>query len=250
MRLKMKKDDFNNLLTSFAEMASMRGAVSSNTYRSILNAARQNGDANNLKLPSAFDKFQTKNSSKITKQIPTQNTIFNNYITEETNNNNQLSQKLQQFIKNNSELINNNEWVKLLRKDDLPYVDYPQLLEIIKFVSGLNDDELKEIRLQAVAEDIYEDIQYYLSQPKKFRLLDDPSEGWSRLSWIMMGVNGQDLNYNDIVNYLIKNKNKYNFKMREIDSFYNYQSPGSEIDYDLAGVFDEKAFDKYYSEEE
>lgn len=245
----MRDSEFKSIIKGLSEVAAKEGCATKSFFDNLKEIKDRRG-ISDIKLPSAFDKFQTKNSSKITKQIPTQNTIFNNYITEETNNNNQLSQKLQQFIKNNSELINNNEWVKLLRKDDLPYVDYPQLLEIIKFVSGLNDDELKEIRLQAVAEDIYEDIQYYLSQPKKFRLLDDPSEGWSRLSWIMMGVNGQGLNYNDIVNYLIKNKNKYNFKMREIDSFYNYQSPGSEIDYDLAGVFDEKAFDKYYSEEE
>ena len=163
---------------------------------------------------------------------------------------NQLSQKLQEFIKDNSELINNNEWVKLLRKDNNTITDYYQLLDIIKYVSGLNYEELKELRLQAVAEDIYEGIQYYLNQPKKFRLLDDPSEGWSRLSWIMMSVDSQDLYYNDIINYLIKNKNKYNFKMRKIGPSYNYQAPGGEIDYDVAGVFDEEAFDKYYSEEE
>ena len=245
----MRDSEFKSIIKGLSEVAAKEGCATKSFFDNLKEIKDRRG-ISDIKLPSAFDKFQTKTNSKITKQIPTQNTIFNNYITEEANNNNQLSQKLQEFIKNNSELINNNEWVKLLRKDDNTLIDYYQLLDIIKYVSGLNNEELKELRLQAVAEDIYEGIQYYLNQPKKFRLLDDPSEGWSRLSWIMMSVDSQDLYYKDIINYLIKNKNKYNFKMRKIGPSYNYQSPGGEIDYDVAGVFDEEAFDIYYSEED
>ena len=160
-----------------------------------------------------------------------------------------LSTNLSKFIEDNIHLIDDNDWVELLRRNTLILKEDDQkLIEIIRMLSGADNDTIKEYRLKAVAKNLKLDVDYFLSQPKKTRLLDDSSEGWSRLSWLLMGINTADLKDKEIIDYLLKHKNEYGFVMRKLDPIYSYIDTGNSPDYDVAGVFDEEAFDAEYLE--
>ena len=160
-----------------------------------------------------------------------------------------LSTSLSKFIEENIHLIDDSNWVEELRRSTLILKeDNQKLIEIIKMLSGADNDAIKEYRLKAMAENLKLDVDYFLSQPKKTRLIDDPSEGWSRLSWLLMDINTLGLKDKEIIDYLLKHKNKYGFAMRKLGTIYNYADIGNSPDYDVAGVFDEEAFDKEYLE--
>lgn len=114
--------------------------------------------------------------------------------------------------------------------------------QVVKFI---RESELVDITtplLVVIAESLVKNIELYLNQPKYI----DPCCGWSRLQYQLFEIDTFDLKYQQIVNFLLKNKDEFGIQMNPLDAPYAYE--GSD-DYDL-GWFKKDECDRLYSKED
>lgn len=67
------------------------------------------------------------------------------------------------------------------------------------------------------------------------------SGDWARLQQILEDIN-HDFNYEEVVDHLMKNKNRLNLKMIPLEPIYSRE--GAYEDYDLLGVFDKQKYER------
>lgn len=152
---------------------------------------------------------------------------------------------LKKFIQDNISLIEEGDIASLYHNIALNDFNFEIISGVTQILlnSGIaTQEQITNYILEAIAKNISDEIERNLHTFKEIRLLDDPSEGWSRLSQMLQTIETYNVGEDKIINYLLQNKKRLGFVMKELDPKYNYI--GFVTDYDVAGYFDEKAYDK------
>lgn len=152
---------------------------------------------------------------------------------------------LKKFIQDNISLIKEGDITSLYHNIALNDFNFEIISGVTQILlnSGIaTQEQINNYILEAIAKNISDEIERNLHTHKNIRMLDDPSEGWSRLSQMLQTIETYSVGDDRIINYLLQNKDKFGFVMKKLDPKYNYFGNG--IDYDVAGYFDEKAYDK------
>ena len=123
-------------------------------------------------------------------------------------------------------------------------VEFPTERELKVVVDFLDECGVDTVtpRCEILAEKLIENLEWYKKQP----VMEDPSNGWSRLQWQLVAIGQFCLKYAQIVEYLDAHKAELGIKMIPLELPYGWE--GSD-DYNL-GWFDCDKFDQMYSKEE
>ena len=83
---------------------------------------------------------------------------------------------------------------------------------------------------------ILEELKYWKSNNWR-----NSSGDWARLQFVLEDINC-DFNYEEVVDHLMKNRDRLNLKMIPLEPIYSRE--GAYEDYDLLGVFDKQKYER------